>query len=592
MIIKKYYIFRTVVIAILFSSLVSCLPKADPIVSESELVSHVNYLASEELGGRFPGTAGDSMAATYIRDQFEKYGLTLPGDNGYQTFDVITEVDLGTNNSFGWNRRMGTVQEDFLPLSFTGNGSVRSDLVFVGYGISIDKSTFTFNDYSDLDVTGKIVLILEGAPHVDDGEDDPFSGFLSQRSKILNAKDRGAIGVIFVSGPLFDKKDALKFVKRKESSVGLPVVRVKRTLADELLMQAEKSIADLEIKHSKGETGGFLVAETVFFQTDVVSKEAKTQNVMGFIESPNNPDGDILVIGAHYDHLGMGGPGSGSRVPDTTAIHYGADDNASGVAAVIELAGSLEAKKDQLPFSILFIAFACEEMGLIGSKYYVENPVYPLSRVNAMINIDMLGRLRDKKISVGGVGTAIEFADLVKVANTDSLKLAISLEGQGPSDHAAFYGKDLSVLYFSTGAHMDYHTPDDSIDKINGAGMVEVVAYIDEVIMRMGELSELTYQEAGPKQKKSTRSPYKVTLGIMPDFTDGGNDGLGVEMVTEGRPAQMAGMQKGDKIVSLNGLSVSSIQDYMMRLQTLEEGKTITVEVIRDGEKIVLLVQL
>jgi len=589
---KKYYIFRAVAIAILLSSIVSCQPKSDPTINEDELVSHINYLASEELGGRFPGTQGDSLAATYIRDQFNAYGLELPGDNGFQKFGVITEVELGASNSFGWNERMGSVKDDFIPLSFTGNGNVRSDLVFAGYGISINKTSFTFNDYLDLDVTGKIVMVLEGAPHVEKGEVDPFSGFLSQRNKILNARDRGAVGVIFVSGPLFDKKDELKFVKRKESSVGLPVVKIKRTLADELLKSKKQTIEQLELKHSSGSTGGFLLTETVFFQTDVVSKEVETHNVMGFIQNPNNPDGDILIIGAHYDHLGMGGPGSGSRVPDTVAVHYGADDNASGISALIELAGSLSAKKDQLHFSVLFIAFACEEMGLIGSRYYAENPIYPLNRVNAMINMDMLGRLRDKKLSVGGVGTAIEFENLINSANTDSLQLAISYEGQGPSDHASFYGKDLPVLYFSTGAHMDYHTPEDSADKINGAGMLTVVDYIEEVILEMGELQNITYQESGPKQKTSTRSPYKVTLGIMPDFTSSSNKGLGVEMVTEGRPAQLAGMQKGDVIISLNGLSVTNIQDYMLRLQTLEEGQTITVEIIRNNEKIVLLVQL
>jgi len=589
---KKRYLVRIVAITILISSLVSCLPKADPLINEDELFTHVNYLASEELGGRYPGTTGDSLAAAYIRDQFSGYNLELPGDNGFQTIEVVTEVDLGANNSFGWNRRMGTIQEDFLPLSFSGNGNVRSDIVFVGYGISINKSNFSFDDYADLDVSDKIVMILEGAPHVDQGEDDPYSDFLSQRRKILNAKDKGAIGVIFVAGQLFDEKDELKFVKRKESSVGLPVIRVKRTIADELLKQTEQTIEELEKKHSGGEIGGFLLTETVSFQTDVVSKNAQTQNVMGFIQSPDNPDGDILIIGAHYDHLGMGGQGTGSRVPDTIAVHYGADDNASGVSALIELAGSLAAKKDQLPFSVLFIAFASEEMGLIGSKYYVENPLYSLSRVNAMINMDMLGRLRDNKLTVGGVGTAIEFKNLIESANSDRFSIGLSYEGQGPSDHASFYTKDLPVLYFSTGAHMDYHTPDDSVDKINGAGMVEVVDFIEEIILKIGELDSITYQEAGPKLKTSARSPYKVTLGIMPDFTGGDKDGLGVEMVTEGRPAQLAGMLKGDRIVSLNGLSVTNIQDYMMRLQTLEEGQTITVEVIRNEEKIILLVQL
>lgn len=579
--------------AVLFLTVVSCQPKADPLVNQEELMTHIEYLASEELGGRYPGTVGDSMASDYIREQYKSYGLELIGENGYQRIDIVTEVDLGSNNKVAWGTKEYIVEEDFMPLSFTGNGEVKSVVSFAGYGITIDKPTFSFDDYSDLDVKGKIVILLEGGPKVEEGEDDPFLGFLSQRNKILNAKDHGAVGVILVAGPIFDDKDELKFVKKKEAPSEIPVIRLKRNVADELLKGSEETVEQLELKHSEGETGGFVLSETVSLQTDVVSNEVQTQNILGYLENPNNPDGDIIVIGAHYDHLGMGGIGSSSRVPDTVAVHYGADDNASGVAALIEMAGSLSSKIDELPFSILFIAFAGEEMGLVGSKYYAENPILPIERVKAMFNMDMVGRLTDEhKLAVGGVGTAIEFAELLEEVNNGHFNLAISTEGYGPSDHAAFYAKDLPVMYFSTGAHIDYHTPADSFDKINGQGLVEIVEFIEGVIIGMGELETITYQDAGPKQQATARSRFKVTLGIMPDVTSNANDGLRVEFVTEGRPAQRSGMQKGDRIIGMNGLPVTNIYDYMTRLQTLEEGQTVTVEVVRKEEKIILLVQL
>jgi Zn-dependent M28 family amino/carboxypeptidase len=300
-----------------------------------------------------------------------------------------------------------------------------------------------------------------------------------------------------------------------------------------------------------------------------------------------------MAIGGHYDHLGMGGPGTGSRVPDTVAVHYGADDNASGTAGVIELAGYFSAKKDELSRSMIFVAFAAEEMGLLGSKYFVENPPVDLEKIDVMFNLDMIGRLNEEqRVSIGGTGTALEFDSLLGLVEHEGLDLSFSPEGSGPSDHASFYAKDISVLFISTGAHPDYHTPGDSVGSLNIEGMNVLTNYVAKLIEVIGSEETLSFQEAGPKRTVSSRQNLKVTLGFMPDFTDNSNTGMKVDFPTPGKPAAVAGIKKGDRIVGINGLKVANIQDYMVRLKSLEPGQIVTVELLRGEEKIVLLVQL
>ncbi|MCD6347931.1 MAG: M20/M25/M40 family metallo-hydrolase, partial [Bacteroidales bacterium] len=591
--VTKGIIMRKLIIGLIVISSVACQKAADPAITVEEFQNHITYLASDELAGRYPGTTGDSLAADYIRGAFKAYGLQLLGDNGYQNIDIVVEVDLGKNNSLMSGSKTYALEDDYLPLSLSANKRIDAGVVFVGYGLVVNHKGFNYDNYSGMDVKDKLVMILEGGPVAEEGQEDHFSGYLSLRNKILTAQDHGAAGVIFVRGPVFDPDDVLEFTKKKELAVGLPVVRVKRQVANDFISESGKKIKDLEAVFSSGAGDGFQTTVSVSLKTDIVSKAAHTHNVLGFLAGPEGESGPLLIIGAHYDHLGMGGVGSGSRVPDTIAVHYGADDNASGVATIIELAGSLAAQRDELNCSILFIAFAGEEMGLIGSKYYVENPLLPLDHVRAMINLDMVGRLKDdKKIAVGGTGTAVEFDSLLSVTPTGQIEIARSPEGYGPSDHASFYSANLPVLYFSTGAHIDYHTPEDKVSKINFEGMIEVADIVESVIVELATGSDLTFQEAGLKQQAGAQTKFKVTLGIMPDMTNAENNGLRVEFATEGRPAQLAGMQKGDRIVKMNGLAVTNIYDYMTRLRTLDEGQTVTVEVVRKGEIHVLLVQL
>lgn len=571
----------------------SCQPRPDAEIRTDELMEHVRYLASDELEGRSPGTRGDSLAADYIRRAFKRNGLRLVGETGFQPMEVSTEVELGLQNTCLWNRRSFVSEQDFVPLAFSGSAEVSAAVVFAGFGMHAERSGLNYSDYAGLDVGGKLVMILEGAPAVEDGAADPFADYISHRFKVLSAVDQGAAGVIFVAGEAYDPDDDIRFTKRREPPVNIPVIRMKRQSADALLEMSGWTVSRLEVEWSALSDRPIIETDTLLLQTDVQVRAARTQNIAGLLEGQNFPDDSLIIIGAHYDHLGWGGKGSGSRVPDTTAVHHGADDNASGVAGLIELAGKLQSQKKNLQNSYLFIAFGAEELGLIGSKYYTDHPLYPLEQTRAMINLDMIGRLNeDRRLSVGGVGTALEFRDILEGQNLHNLTLTLSEEGYGPSDHAAFYSKDIPVLFVSTGAHVDYHTPRDHPERINAEGMADVLHQVHAWVIGLDTMETLNYREAGPKEQTSARHRYKVTMGIMPDVSGQSNEGLKVEFVTEGRPAHRAGLQKGDVIRAMNGMAVDNIYDYMARLQSFSAGETITVEVLRDSEIMVFLVQL
>ncbi|MCK5692291.1 MAG: M20/M25/M40 family metallo-hydrolase, partial [Bacteroidales bacterium] len=303
---------------------------------------------------------------------------------------------------------------------------------------------------------------------------------------------------------------------------------------------------------------------------------------------------EYVVIGAHHDHLGMGGPETSSRAPDTIAVHYGADDNASGVAGVLEASEWLSAQSPGR--SVLFATFGAEEMGLIGSKYLVENAPIEMEDIQVMINLDMIGRLNEERqLQVGGVGTSPGFKNLLDSINTSyGFNLKYANEGYGPSDHAAFYAEDVPVLFISTGAHSDYHTPEDQLSAINLEGTRDVIAFASEVAVALASKSErIAFTEAGPKVRGSSRGRRGgITLGLMPDMTYDGSDGMPVMFVTEGRPAAVGGIQKGDVIVAIEGKSVGNVYDYMARLDGLKEGMSIVVQVKRDDDLIDLVVRI
>ncbi|NJK98191.1 MAG: M20/M25/M40 family metallo-hydrolase, partial [Bacteroidales bacterium] len=322
----------------------------------------------------------------------------------------------------------------------------------------------------------------------------------------------------------------------------------------------------------------------------------KTNNVIGLLYAADTSKvKTYVVIGAHYDHLGFGGPGSSSRIQDTSAVHNGADDNASGVSALIELAGKLSNEKSNLKHNLIFIAFGAEEMGILGSKNFVEHSPVPVNAIKAMVNLDMVGRLKeDTLLQVNGTGTSKEAVDIINEINKQySFNLRMSPEGYGPSDHAAFYGKNIPVFFITTGAHTDYHTPADDRDKINYEGLEKVTKFTYDLLARLTfNETMLTFQEAGPQQATGTQRRFRVTLGIMPDVNNTTDKGLLVEFATKGKPAYNGGMQKGDIIISMDGKPVRNIQDYMVRLSQLKAGQTVNVEVIRNNKTELLIIQL
>jgi hypothetical protein len=564
-------------------------------ITPDELSIITGRLASDQFQGRGTGTAGDSLAALYIRDELKKAGARPFAGNGLQPFSVNVAVEPGTGNRLSVNGRDYAIGTDFMPLALSDNSSLKAPVVFCGYGLLPSGDTLHRDDFSGADVAGKWALVLRGYP-----ESDPaaagYGRLSTDRIKVLNAREKGAAGVLLVSGEKWDPGDNLDRPSRSEARSGLPVLQVKRSVADSILSGSSVNLSDLEKRAADHDAGaGFATLTTVDAEADVNKREAVTSNVVMMLPGTSASD-EYIIIGAHYDHLGMGGPGSSSRVPDTIAIHYGADDNASGVALMTELAERLAENSEPFSRSILFVAFAGEEMGLLGSKHFVDNMGIDPSAVNLMINLDMVGRMKEGNgLQIAGVGTAAGLRDTVLAySDTSAVRLSFTSEGYGPSDHSSFYGKNIPVLSVTTGAHLDYHTPDDTPDKLNYEGMVKVGNLLFDVISSAANSSaRLAFTEAGPREPTGPMSRRRgVTFGIMPDFAGNVSNGLRADFVTPGKPAALGGMQKGDIIVAIDSKPVSNIEDYMFRLGQLKAGQTVSVEVLRNGIREVLIIQL
>jgi aminopeptidase YwaD len=575
--------------------LISCRVKRE--VTTTALREEIKYLSSDPLLGRLTGSPGDSLAALFIRNKLESYGLKPLEGDGFQRFKVPEKTLAGKGNTLIVDGTVFTPEKDFMPLGFSSNSKHDSDVLFAGYGFNINEDTLKWNDYKDIDPKGKWVIILRADPEPDNSR-SAFAQFSSDRDKALLAKDMGAAGVLMVSGPSFDQNDTFEPLNAIEFSVDIPVLRIKRAIADLILSKSGNNIAALE--KSLNETrkpGSFPAKADVNASAELVRQYASTRNVAMVLPGEDEKLKDeYIILGAHFDHLGMGGPGSGSRAVDTIGIHHGADDNASGVAMMLELARKFAKTPGSHSRSIIFLAFAGEEEGLLGSKQFTDKPGIDLTRVNAMINLDMVGRLNEtNNLQISGVGTATGLKDLIYAkSDTSVIKLTLSDEGYGPSDHSSFYGKNIPVLFYFTGAHLDYHTPADTYDKINYQGMVKISDLIFPVAKELATSNlKLVFKESGPKPAAAQAARRKgVTLGIMPDFAGAVKNGLRADFVTPGKPAALGGMKKGDIITAIEGKAVNNIQDYMFRMGQLKHGQTISVEVLRNDKKVVLLIQL
>jgi Peptidase family M28/PDZ domain/PA domain len=586
----KPYILGIILFVILASS---CQQKFNSQITEADLKESLSFLASDSLKGRYPGTVEDSILQAYISDKFETYGLQPYQGSYIQTFNFQTGIEPSSTNWVSFDNLKFEQGKDFVAMAFSGNDSIKAGFVFCGYGFELEEKDFTWNDYANIDVENKWAVILRGEP----SNNKAFISLSKDRDKANLAMDKGAIGVILISGEEFDKADELIQPSGKEGQLDIPVINASRKMMDAILNNSGLSIKGLDKKAGKSPFGQAInVSSDIEAKIELHRMYKTTANVIGVLEGsdPILKD-EWLILGAHHDHLGSGGQGSSSRMPDTIAWHYGADDNASGVSSVLELAAYFSAAENKPRRSMMFITFGGEEMGLLGSHYFVGQLDGNVQNIEAMLNLDMVGRMRpDSTLQIGGIGTAKEFNSLVDSLNQDfGFNLKLSQAGYGPSDHASFYIKDVPVLFFTTGIHKDYHTPFDVVDSINFGGMKytdEFVAAIAKALM--GRDSSLTYTEAGPKTSTSRTYKNKITLGIMPDVTGSEEEGLEVLGVTPGKPAQLGGMQKGDIIVAIERKKIKDIYDYMYRLNSFKQGETIVVTVKRNNQTSDLLIQL
>lgn len=568
-------------------------------ITVNELEKTIHYLASEELEGRKAGSKGGKKAATYILDDFRSNNLELYGENGKQPFKVVLGYKLGKYNSFSFEDYKAKLKKEFIPFPFSDNGPLEAGVAFAGYGFNIKSKKFKWNDYQNINPEGKWIMILQGTPSIKKYQ-KVFGPRKDNRSKAEKAKELGAKGVLIISRQTKNGKVNLANPSEIQGNIDIPAINITPELADKILKNKEYSVKELKsFYEEKQQPKSFNFSLKVKAEVDRRKDKGQTQNVIAKLPARSKDNSEkYIVVGAHYDHLGYGGHGSGSRRPDTSAIHFGADDNASGVAAMLEIAEKLESIRDSLNKTVIFIGFGGEELGLIGSKYFINNTDIDPEQIEAMINIDMIGRLRNENsLQISGTGTSKEADSLLKKYNNAyNFQLGLSKEGYGPSDHSSFYSRNIPVFFYSTGPHLDYHTPKDIPSAINYTGLKKVTEYIYDLTKAMATTDmSLTFQKTGSKPKseqKRHKEDLKVTLGIMPDFAGVEDKGLRADLVIKGEPADRAGMKKGDIITAINGYEIGDIYDYMNRLSKIKPGQTITVEILRDGKTKVLMVQL
>lgn len=564
-------------------------------ITSSEIIDHIRYLSSDRLKGRAPGTQGSKRAMHYIEKEWRKAGVVPAGERGFQLpFNFTSGVSLSGYNRFKieGQRTSFRVKHDFMPLGFSADGSFNADVVFAGYGFGVEDSV-SWNDYSNIDATGKWVLVFRGSP---DGSSphSAFANYAPLRKKYLSARDNNAAGVLFVNP--YNDDDLEGFVPLhfgpSSSKGSIPAIHISQEMAQQLLPQYT-SLNNLQNDLDSARSSvSFDLGINVTASVSLKIKKSKGVNLLGLVPGDGSTN-EIIIIGAHMDHLGYGGKGSGSLQPDDKAIHNGADDNASGTTGLLEIAEKLSANSEPLKRDVLFIAFDAEEKGLLGSKYFVDNPTINLENVSAMLNMDMIGRLKDSSLTVGGTGTSPLFEPLLdSLQQNRPLKISYNKEGYGPSDHSSFYIKDIPVLFFFTGSHEDYHKPTDDWEKINAVGEQKILELIFDITRHIGSLDDKpVFTAAGPKDQSQSRRGFKVTFGIIPSYT-GGGPGLTIDGVRPEGPAEAAGIQGGDIIVEIGGKDIQDIYDYMHRLGELKKGETVNVKVKRENETLDFTVNL
>lgn len=532
----------SLVFLLLFTQVVFAqrLKKSDKIIIDN-LHSEIDYLASDKLEGRRTGTQGERLAYEYLSDQFKKIGLIPKGDDKtfIQSFEINEGKQILSSTKLSINSKDIEVEKDFFPFIFSAEGAVEAN----ASPSLLEKGMPWFLDIKD------IIEKNKNNPH--------FDLETEIRNKAVDFAAKGA-SAIFVYNTNSIDDDLIFDGKEKIESIKIPAIFLTKE-ATKKFLNDKTSNYDISLKVALGD------------------KRRTGHNVNGFI---NNGAANTIIIGAHYDHLGYG-EDHNSLWTGAPAIHNGADDNASGTAAVIELARMLKNTKLKNN-NYLFICFSGEELGLFGSKYFIEHPTIDFSSVNYMINSDMVGRLNDSThtITVGGYGTSPTWGNILD-EKTKAFNIKFDSSGIGPSDHTSFYLKNIPVLFFFTGTHKDYHKPTDDVDKINFAGELDVIKYIYHIIEETNKLGKLAFLKT--KEPKMEGKRFTVTLGIMPDYTYSGK-GVRADGIIDGKVAQKAGLRQGDVIVKLGENSVSDLNSYMNVLSKYKKGDSTTVTIMRGSD--------
>ncbi|MBL8745321.1 MAG: M28 family peptidase [Phycisphaerae bacterium] len=594
-----------------------------------EFHQHVTTLSDPFFEGRSADTRGGRLAAEYVAFHLKAIGLepafaVSAGASGERTpanvegflqpFSVPGDVQVKTAEasfSVDEKARVLEVEKDFNPLVYSGKGAARGPLVFVGYSIEEGPNGYSSYKAGD-DLKGKIAVVLRYEPVNEKGESrwsnfDGWSRHAEWMPKMAAAVSRGAEGVILVNPPgVKDPRSrTLETVKstRFGKPIGVPAVMLSADRAKELLKTADtegRGIMDLRKIADEGGHGALAMKVSAVFSMEVDVDRAKmdSNNIGAVLKGKGDLSGEYVVIGAHYDHLGYGYVG-GSNPNDQGKLHPGADDNASGTVGLIMLAKRLKARYDAMgegesARSVLFLGFGGEEMGLLGSEHFIKNTPIDSTKVVAMLNMDMIGRVKNDEVEVSGMGTAEEFPALLgPVFERSGLKVSQVKSGIGPSDHATFHKAGSPVLAFFSGLHRDYHKPSDTAEKINVEGALRVVSLAEECAWVLaGRREALTVKQTVGTQSGPGRGNARVRLGVMPGDYSGEEPGVMVGDVMENTPAQKAAILKGDRIIRWGGEELADAGAMMQRLRDHKPGDVVEIVVVRDGKEVTIPVTL
>jgi len=561
-------------------------------ITTKDILQHLQYLASDAMKGRYPGTKESKEVSDYLKQHYQNAGLKLMCDSGFQYFDITSGMIPGKNNTMKFENKNFTYGKDFLTYSFSSNDTLDTAVVFAGYGFDIKKDTLLWQDYAGINIKNKWVMILTGDPGSDSTR-NPWRRYSFDRNKAITAHDLGAAGVIFVISEKNYPADNLEgnMVDLGYYNVDIPVLQITRKMANKLLKSKNTNISSLEneLRQNK-KPHSFILDVSIKATTDLLRTKLSTRNVVAIIPGTDSLlKNEYIVVGAHYDHLGMLGDVNNSQGSSKKEVYNGADDNASGTVGLIELSRVLAANKNSLKRSIIFISFDAEEEGLLGSKYFMAHLPVDKKKIKLMINFDMIGRMNSdqKLLTINGTGSFKQSDSILNLYSNSSsgMKVRFSPGNFSGSDQFSFYTEKIPILFFFTGIHEDYHKPTDDIEKINLEGEKMVLDYAANVIQNFANTNTtLTFREDRSEQSNSPRR-YKVTLGVIPDFTNTEQNGFKIDGTRKDSPADKAGMLKGDIIQSIDGKMVNNIQDYMLRMENVEPGQTIVIEFLRNNVK-------